>query len=163
MFFSMMLMLAIASTMVEAMFAAKIPLWRQLAHKYKWFNMTISILLSFILGFAFGAQGLIALGAAVISTVLSVPAYAMIHWNYDTPSARAHGGSEFRYYSARFKASLAKWKVALSDLAKLTYTIIRTITFPIWVTRAAYTKIKPYIQRFNAWTDARRASRSLVP
>lgn len=162
MFFSMMLMLAIASTLVEAMFAAKIPIWRKNAHKFKWLNMVISILLSFILGLAFGAAGLIALGAAVISTVLSVPAYAFLHWNYDTPRAVAHGGSEFKYYTKRFKLGLDKWKVALSDLAKLTYTIIRTITFPIWATRYVYIKVKPYIVRFNNWTDARRARRSTV-
>lgn len=159
MFFSMMLILAIASTMVEGMFAAKIPLWRQYAHKYKWFNMTISILLSFVLGFAFGAEGLIAMGAAVISTVLSVPVYAAIHWNYDTPRAKARG-SEYTYYKAKFKSDWNKWKIALSDLAKLTYTLIRFVTFPIWMTRIIYQKLKPYIVKFNNWTDARRARRT---
>ena len=72
MLFMMMIWLAVASTVVEMMFAARIPSWRKNAHKYKWVNMTLSLLLSFILGLMFGAAGLIALGAAMISTVLSI-------------------------------------------------------------------------------------------
>jgi uncharacterized membrane-anchored protein YitT (DUF2179 family) len=55
MLFMMMIWLAVASTVVEMMFAARIPAWRKNAHKYKWVNMALSILLSFVLGLMFGA------------------------------------------------------------------------------------------------------------
>jgi len=158
--FMMMIMLAVSSTIVEMMFAANFPAWRKNAHKYKWFNMVVSVLISFILGVAFSAGGLIALGAAMISTVLSIPGYAFLHWNYDSPRAHARGGDQFSYIKKNLKTSYDKWSVALSDLAKLFYSLIRFITFPIWFTRNAYIKAKPYIVKFNNWADARRAART---
>ena len=134
MLFMMMIWLAIASTVVEMMFAARIPTWRKNAHKYKWVNMTLSIMLSFVLGLMFGAAGLIALGAAMISTVLSIPGYAILHWNYDSKEAQKHGGNMTHYLRG-------KWTQALKDLAKMIYTIIKVITFPIWATRSILNKI----------------------
>jgi len=134
MLFMMMIWLAVASTVVEMMFAARIPAWRKNAHRYKWFNMTISILLSFVLGLMFGAVGLIALGAAMISTVLSIPGYTILHWNYDSPQALKHGGNMTRHLRG-------KWTQALKDLAKVIYTIIKVVTFPIWATRSILNKI----------------------
>ena len=96
--------------------------------------MTLSLMLSFILGVMFGAAGLIALGAAMISTVLSIPGYAILHWNYDSKEAQKHGGNMVHYLRG-------KWIQAFKDLAKVIYTIIRIITFPIWATRAAVNKI----------------------
>lgn len=141
--FAMMMMLAISSAIVEMMFAAKIPAWRRNAHKFKWLNMVISILLSFIMGVAFGAGGLIALGAAMISTALSIPGYAFLHWNYDSKLARRHPEGLLLY-------NFRKWCVALGDLFKLIYKIIRVLTAPIWITRAI-------IQKMNA-----RKSRSVA-
>ncbi len=157
--FMMMVMLAVSSTIVEMMFAANFAAWRRNAHKYKWFNMVVSVFISFILGVAFSAGGLIALGAAMISTVLSIPGYAFLHWNYDSPKAAARGGDQFAHLKKTIKANYDKWSVALSDLAKLIYSLIRFITFPIWFTRNIYIKAKPYIVKFNNWNDARRASR----
>ena len=134
MLFMMMIWLAIASTVVEMMFAARIPAWRKNAHKYKWLNMTLSLLLSFVFGLMFGAVGLIALGAAMISTVLSIPGYMVLHWNYDSPQALKHGGNMTNYLRA-------KWLQAFKDLAKVIYAIIRIITFPIWATRSIMNKI----------------------
>lgn len=131
----MMIWLAIASTVVEMMFAARIPAWRKNAHKYKWFNMLISILLSFVLGLMFGAAGLIALGAAMISTVLSIPGYTILHWNYDSQQALNHGGNMTKYLRT-------KWLQAFKDLAKIIYLTIKIITFPIWATRYIVNKIK---------------------
>jgi hypothetical protein len=82
----------------------------------------------------FGAAGLIALGAAMISTVLSIPGYAILHWNYDSKEAQKHGGNMTQYLRG-------KWIQAFKDLAKVIYTIIKVITFPIWATRAAVNKI----------------------
>lgn len=137
MFLTMMIMLAISSTIVEMMFAAKIKAWRVNAHKIKAVNMVISILLSFILGLAFGAAGIIALGAAMISTVLSIPGYAFLHWNYDSPEALKHGGNLTAHI-------WNKWRQALSDLMKIIYKIIRFITAPIWITRNLIVKYNEY-------------------
>jgi glucan phosphoethanolaminetransferase (alkaline phosphatase superfamily) len=128
MLFSMMIWLAVASALVELIFAAKVPVWRKNAYRFKWFNMLISIVLSFILGLMFGATGLITLGAAIISTALSVPGYSFLHWNYDSPQAQRHGGDMLKHLRK-------KWLQAFKDLAKLVYAVIRFITFPIWVTR----------------------------
>lgn len=158
--FMMMIMLAVSSTIVEMMFAANFPAWRKNAHKYKWFNMVVSVFISFILGVAFSAGGLIALGAAMISTVLSIPGYAFLYWNFDSPKATTRGGNQFAHIKQTSKEAYEKWSVALSDLAKLIYSFIRFITFPIWFSRNIYIKAKPYIVKFNNWTDARRASRT---
>jgi len=131
--FTLAIMLAMASTIIEISFAAKIPVWRRAAKRNKTINMIISILLSYILGIAFGAGGLIAMSAAMISTVLSIPGYAFLEWAYDSPQAQKRGGNQIEYYTKR-------WKQALADLAQLTYKIIRCITFPIWATRAAILK-----------------------
>lgn len=167
MFFSMMLTLAVASSIVEGAFAAKVKIWRVNAHKFKWVNMVISIGLSYILGIAFGAEGLITMGAAMLSTVLSIPMYAFLNWNYDTPTAVLHGGNECAYYYDKFKVKLEqyklgfnKWRVAMADFGKLIYTIIRTITFPIWMARDLMRWLRPRIQRFNDWTESKRAAKA---
>lgn len=159
MLLTMMIILAITSCALELMIAAKVPAWRRMSAKSPLFNLLNSLFISFIMGIAFGASGLIAMGAGVISTVLSVPGYAFLHWNYDSPSAAARGGNQFAYIKKNAKASYDKWSVALSDLAKLIYSLIRFITFPIWFTRNIYIKAKPYIVKFNNWAEARRASR----
>lgn len=137
MFLTMMIMLAIASTVVELMFAAKISVWRQNAYKLKWVNMLISIVLSFILGIMFGAAGIIALGAAMISTVLSIPGYAFLHWNLDSPAAQKVGGNLLVH-------TWTKWKQAVADLFQLIYKFIRFITAPIWITRNIINKYQAY-------------------
>lgn len=159
----MMLMLAVASTLVELMFAARFKVWRLNAHKFKWVNMTISILLSFILGHAFGAVGLIALGAAVISTVMSVPGYAFLNWNYDTPLAAAQGGNRMRFYWKNFHVHWAKWRKVLGEFNQLMYSIFLVITFPVRLCAKCYKFIKPYIVKFNAYADSRRATRTVRP
>jgi hypothetical protein len=141
--FAMMMMLAVASTMVEMMFAANFPAWRRNAHKYKWVNMVISITLSFILGIAFGAQGLIVMGGAMISTAFSIPGYALLHYNYDTETAR-------RYKGGMFQHGFNKWKQVISDFFKILYKILRLITAPIWITRAALVKYNAYKSRRTA-------------
>lgn len=129
-----MIVLAISSFLVEMMFAAKLPWWRRNAYKYKWFNMVISIALSWFLGFVFGAAGLVVLGAALISTALSVPGYAILNWNYDTIDAR-------RYSTGKFSVVFKKWTQAFSDFGKVIYSIIKVITFPIWSVRWLVNKL----------------------
>lgn len=133
--FSFMVSLAIASAVVELVFASKFPAWRRAAKRNKAINLTISIALSFILGILFGAAGLIAMSAAIISTVLVIPGYAFLAWAYDSPQAQTHGGNLIKYYTD-------KWKQVLSDFANLMYKILRIITFPIWATRIVIAKLK---------------------
>ena len=140
MLLTMMIMLAIASTVVEMMIALNIPAWRRAARKYKWFNMLVSILLSFIMGIAFGAAGVIALGAAMISTVLSIPGYEFLYWNYDSPQAQRHDGNMLKHQRK-------KWGTALKDFFTLIYKIIRILTFPIWATRWVVLKWTAYRNR----------------
>jgi hypothetical protein len=140
MLLTMMIMLAIASTLVEMMFAVNIPAWRRAARQYKWFNMTISIFLSFIMGAAFGAAGVIALGAAMVSTVLSIPGYEFLYWNYDSPHAQ-------RYPGGLLKHSMKKWSTVFKDFFKIVYQILRVITAPIWLTRAAFVKYNQFKSR----------------
>jgi uncharacterized membrane protein len=142
--FMMMMMLAIASTIVEMMFAANFPAWRINAHKYKWFNMIVSILISFVLGFAFGAAGLIALGAAMVSTMLSIPGYAFLHWNYDSVKAQALGVPRTVHIKTVAKSKSEKGKELAGDLAKVAYGTGKVITAPIWITRKATNKYKSY-------------------
>jgi len=134
MLLSMMILLAIASSIVELMFAARIKWWRQNAYRLKWFNMLISLVLSWILGIMFGAAGLIVMGAAMISTAMSIPGYAFLHWNYDSPQAERYGGNMLSHMRE-------KWVQAFKDLFKVLYTVIRVITFPVWGLRWVANKI----------------------
>ncbi len=143
MFLTMMVMLAIASTIVEMMFAAKIPAWRKNAHKLKWVNMVISIALSFVLGIAFGAAGIIALGAAMISTVLSIPGYAFLHWNFDSPQAINGGAPMHLQIKESLSGKVNKTKELFIDLCKLFYLIGRILTVPFWLPR----KIADYFKQ----------------
>lgn len=142
--FSFMMSLAIASAIVELTFASKVPAWRRAAKRNKAINLTISILLSFILGILFGAAGLIAMSAAIISTVLVIPGYAFLEWAYDSPEAQKHGGNLIKYYSDR-------WKTVMSDFAKLMYKILRILTFPIWGIRLLFQKISEFNAKYRAF------------
>lgn len=130
---SLVFMLAVASTIVELAFAANFSRWRQAANNNKAINLSISVVISYILGVAFGAAGLIAMSAAIISTVLSIPGYAFLHWAYDSPRAQKHNGNLLKHYTD-------KWKQVLTDFVAFVYKILRIITFPIWATRAVILK-----------------------
>jgi hypothetical protein len=137
MLLSMMLILAATSALLELMIAAKIPAWRRLAGKSPLFNLLNSLVISFIVGLAFGGSGLIAMGAGVISTILTVPGYALLKWAYDSPQAQARGGNQLKYFSD-------KSKVVVSDTIKIIYKILRVITFPLWGSRIARDKYRNF-------------------
>lgn len=138
---SLVVMLAISSSIVELAFAANFPRWRQAANNNKAINLTISVIISYILGVAFGAAGLIAMSAAIISTVLSIPGYAFLHWAYDSPRAQKHNGNLLKHYTN-------KWKQVLTDFAEFVYKVLRIITFPIWATRAVIVKFNNMKTKF---------------
>jgi len=149
MLFSMMIILAVTSCLLELMIAARVPLWRRWSGASPLFNLLNSLFLSFIMGLAFGAAGLVALGAGVISTILSLPGYKFLYWNYDSPGAIAVGGNRWKHFKENFGVYWAKWSVALKDFFQLIYTIIKVITFPIWFTRLVILKAMPYVSKLN--------------
>lgn len=130
------ILLAIMSTALELMIAAKIPLMRRLSHKSKLFNLLNSLFLSYLMGLAFGASGLIAMTAGVLSTMLSVPGYTFLYWNYDSPQAKKV--PEPSLYAHQSK----KWKQVGADTAKVTYGALKVITAPVWIPRSLYNKFK---------------------
>ncbi len=139
---SFVIILALASCAIEMMFASKVPAWRKAAKKYKIFNLIASLALSYILGIMFGAAGLIAMTAAIFSTILSIPGYIFLEWAYDSPQAKKHGGNLIKYHKNR-------WTTAMSDLMTLIYKVIRVITFPIWATRSLIAKYRYFKVRIN--------------
>jgi len=149
MLFSMMIILAVTSCLLELMIAARVPVWRRWSGASPLFNLINSLFLSFLLGIAFGAAGLVALGAGVISTLMSVPGYKILKWNYDSPGAIAVGGNRWKHFRENFGSYWAKWSVAIKDFFQLIYAIIKVITFPIWFTRLVILKMMPYISKVN--------------
>jgi hypothetical protein len=152
MLLSMMLILATTSALLELMIAAKIPAWRRLAGKSPLFNLLNSLVISFIVGLAFGGSGLVAMGAGVISTILTVPGYALLKWAYDSPQAAQRGGNQLKYYSD-------KTKTVTKDTLHLIYKILRIITFPIWASRSILEKLQLYMNKYRAF-KARHISRN---
>ena len=135
--FALVVILSICSAAVELTFASKFPVWRKAAKRNKAINLTISVLLSFILGIMFGAAGLITMAAAIISTVLVIPGYAFLEWAYDSPQAHARGGNQLKYFSD-------KTKEVIFDTVKIIYKILRVITFPLWGSRIALNKYRNF-------------------
>jgi hypothetical protein len=137
---SFVIILALASCTIEMMLASKIPAWRKAAKKYKIFNLFASLGLSYTIGTMFGAAGLIAMTAAIFSTILSIPGYAFLEWVYDSPQAQQRGGNLIAHHKSNFKTTYTRWKIVLGDLSTIVYKVIRIITFPIWATRACILK-----------------------
>ena len=129
-------LLAFASFAFEMLIASKFSLWRKLAYKSKLANLTMSILLSYLLGIAFGAAGLITMTAAILSTLMSIPGYTILAWNFDTPKAQALPER------SRYQHESKKWKQVGSDTVKMTYGTLRVITAPVWISRKIYKSIK---------------------
>jgi hypothetical protein len=144
MLLSMMLILAITSALLELMIAAKIPAWRRLSAKSPLFNLLNSLFISFMVGIAFGASGLIAMGSGVISTLLTVPGYAFLKWNYDTPKAQELGGNQYVHYKAIAAKKATKTKEVAADVAKVGYVTARVITAPLWIPRDIKKKVVSY-------------------
>lgn len=72
------ILLAISSIIFEIGIAHRIPAYRKLASKNMVVNLTTSIGLSYILGMLFGASGLIAMLAGMLSTVGTIPYYKIM-------------------------------------------------------------------------------------
>jgi glucan phosphoethanolaminetransferase (alkaline phosphatase superfamily) len=132
----MVFLLSIMSAVLELMIAARIPLWRRLSYRSKLFNLLNSLFVSYLIGLAFGAQGLIAMTAGVFSTFLTIPGYAFLHWNMDSEKARKTP-QQNRYQN--FKEKMTE---PMSDMGKIAYVTIKIITAPLWIPRRIYGKLK---------------------
>jgi hypothetical protein len=141
--------LAIASFLMEMMIAAKFPPMRRIAANNHLANLAISISLSYFIGTIFGAAGLIAMTAGIVSTLMSVPGYAMLHAIYDSDKAQERGGNQIEYYKQKTAESRKKWTVLAKDMAKVTYTTGKVVTAPIWISRNVYLKTKQISSKFS--------------
>jgi len=140
---TMVFLLAIMSTVLELMIAANVPLWRQWSYKSKLFNLLNSMFLSYFIGLGFGAQGLIALTAGVLSTFLTIPGYSYLNWNYDTEIAKTkYEGNRYKYAKKVSKPKIVKAKELGSDLIKVGYVTGKVITAPLWISRKIYNYCK---------------------
>jgi len=140
---TMVFLLAIMSTVLELMIAANVPLWRQWSYKSKLFNLLNSMFLSYFIGLGFGAQGLIALTAGVLSTFLTIPGYSYLNWNYDTEIAKTkYEGNRYKYAKNVSKPKIVKAKELGSDLIKVGYVTGKVITAPLWISRKIYNYCK---------------------
>lgn len=139
---TMVVLLAIMSTALELMIAAKIPAWRRTSAKYPLFNLLNSLFISYIMGIAFGAAGLIAMTAGVLSTMMSVPGYKFLAWNYDSPKAQALGTTRTAHTKQVVQVKYQKSKVVINDLGKIAYGTGKVITAPIWIPRSINQKVK---------------------
>lgn len=141
---TMVVLLAIMSTVLELMIAAKVPAWRRLSAKSGLFNLLNSLFLSYLMGIAFGAAGLIAMTAGVLSTMLSVPGYKFLAWNYDSPKAQSLGTTRTAHIKESVQPKYHKSKEVIQDLGKIAYGTGKVITAPIWIPRRINTKIKAH-------------------
>jgi hypothetical protein len=141
--------LAMSSFALEMVIAAKLPIWRKFAERYLLANMGLGLLLSACLGMVFGAVGLIALTAGVMSTLMSIPGYQFLHWNFDSELALRQGGNRLRYIWNESKLRLShriatakQWCLLLIvRTKKLLKVFVRTISngsrFMRWIVRQA--------------------------
>jgi hypothetical protein len=139
---TMVFLLAITSTALELMIASKIPAWRRLSAKSPLFNLLNSLLLSYLMGIAFGAAGLIAMSAGVVSTLLSIPGYQFLAWNYDSPKAQSLGTTRTTHAKQSVQSKYHKSKEVINDLGTIAYGTGKVITAPIWIPRRINTKLK---------------------
>lgn len=141
---TMVVLLAIMSTVLELMIASKVPAWRRLSAKSALFNLLNSLFLSYLMGIAFGATGLIAMTAGVLSTMLSVPGYKFLAWNYDSPKAQALGTTRTSHIKETVQPKYHKSKEVIQDLGKIAYGTGKVVTAPIWIPRRINNKIKAH-------------------
>ena len=141
---TMVLLLAITSTILELMIAAHIPAWRRLSAKNSLFNLLNSLVISYIMGIAFGAAGLIAMTAGVISTLMSIPGYKFLAWNFDSPKAQKLGQPRTTHAKENMSKKYNKTKEVANDLGKVAYGTAKVVTAPVWIPRKVNHKIKSY-------------------
>lgn len=73
------IILAVATAVVELLIVYNVPFLKNLCGKWLWFGVAMSLLLSIFVGFFFGAVGLVALTGGLLSTVITQPVYFIDH------------------------------------------------------------------------------------
>lgn len=109
MLFSMALMLAIMSSIIELYVVLKFERIRRLMVRFPKVDIGISFFLSYILGTLFAAGGMVVLFAAILSTILSLFIYSTGVVEYLTPDRRMELAGKWQRGLDTFKGSVRFW------------------------------------------------------
>lgn len=127
------IVLAFVSTAFEAMVAVRSRSLRRMATRRVSVNLGVSLGLSLVLGVLFGAVGLIALTAGLLSTLLSIPVYRFLHWNFDSPEAERLGGNRLLGKALQvrqtFEQAMVRLWARLSRARQLLIAPVRFVGF----------------------------------
>lgn len=139
-------MLAAISTAMEMVIVVKSPRIKRLFTKRTFIGLTFSFALSYAIGAAFGGVGLIAMTAAVLSTLISYIIYE---------------ADLFRWMNARswsaFKASVAhNWMLFVKTIRLGWRIFTAPIRMMLWVAERAKRAKAKVIAALN-WARAKRA------
>lgn len=117
--FSFAFILALCSCAFEIGVAEKVAPMRRLCGRYELVNLIWSMTISFTIGVLFGAAGLIAMTAGIMSTLMTIPYYRIRLWFDLNPKAKEEYVETAK--SARHMA----------------YLLIRAFGWPVRITRKA--------------------------
>lgn len=107
--FTFAIILAILSTGIEMFFVIQFEPIRRFMISHKKFGLFFSFALSYALGVMFGAAGLIAMTAAIASTVMSLGIYESNVLKYANAQNRAKITAEIKKYTDLFIRSVKFW------------------------------------------------------
>lgn len=138
MLLQMVILMTIASTVVEGFIAWYLPGWRALTKKFRLLDILFSFFLSYILGKMFGAQGVVIAISGVASTMTSMPMYPAMDW--------------YEKNQSEVKVAYSKVRQTTIDCAILFYKLCRLITIPIRMGRWCH----------QQWCVVREAARPSV-
>lgn len=147
---SIVIGLALASVALEGTIAWFLPWLRRINANHRLFNAAFSLGLSYVLGFAFGAAGMIVLFAGILSTLLSFPMYAMLEWNFANDNVIA------QWRAKNWSRIVRTW----SDLGKLLWWCIRIITLPVRIISTifeAYRRTSTYVRQRASTLSAQKS------
>lgn len=125
---SFALILAVCSTAFEMIIASKWDWWRTKAAHSLLVCGVGSIVLSYVLGVAFGAHGLIGMTAGIMSTVMSAMCYPILELYLKHKT-------EIAGYKTRSRAWLERNIQTLADFGRFLMSIVRLVTLPFRIIR----------------------------
>lgn len=138
--------LAIISTAIEMFLAGRFKFIHHLFVKYTVIGLIFSFALSYGIGVAFGAAGLIAMFGAILSTVLSYICYEFDLVRFFTPAMITETKKKINHV-VMITAKTIKW---------MWLTVTAPVRFGLWVierAKRAKMKAQPVIN----WARAKRA------
>lgn len=138
--------LAVISTAIEMFLAGRFKIIHRIFVKYTIVGLTFSFLLSYGIGVAFGAAGLIAMFGAIMSTVMSYICYEFDLVRFFAPAE-----------IARTKAKINRVFTITANTIRFFWLVITApVRFGMWVAeRAKRAKMKA--QPVINWARAKRA------